>query len=106
VASVCRVAVFFGAGFCTSILAYGQTGSGKTFTMSGEEGAQCSGGSGLMARACAHLFHEIARSGADTAVHCSFLEIYNEAIYDLIHWTQEQLPVRFDARKVCMWPDV
>ena len=33
--------------------------------------------------------------------HCccraSYCEIYNEALYDLLHWTKEQLQVRWDA---------
>ena len=27
----------------------------------------------------------------------SYCEIYNEALYDLLHWTKEQLQVRWDA---------
>ena len=27
----------------------------------------------------------------------SYCEIYNEALYDLLHWTREQLQVRWDA---------
>eukprot|EP00873_Tetraselmis_striata_P018721 jgi/Tetstr1/438985/TSEL_027477.t1 len=103
VMQLCNVPALLDAsldGYCTSILAYGQTGSGKTYTMSGGEEGRHAGGTGLMARSCTHLFGAIAQRGAAaTAVRCSFLEIYNEQIYDLINWTREQLPVRFDARK-------
>lgn len=29
----------------------------------------------------------------------SYCEIYNEALYDLLRWTKQQLPVRWDAAK-------
>lgn len=29
----------------------------------------------------------------------SYCEIYNEALYDLLHWTREQLQVRWDAAR-------
>ena len=34
---------------------------------------------------------------ASAAAGASYCEIYNEALYDLLHWTKEQLQVRWDA---------
>jgi len=91
------------AGYNVSILAYGQTGSGKTFTVSGSEDSRLSGagtGDGVMAMSCHYLFSSIhQRPESQTTLSCSFLEIYNEQIYDLVNWTKEQLPVRWDAQK-------
>ncbi len=36
----------------------------------------------------------------------SYCEIYNEALYDLLHWTKEQLQVRWDAGKGFHVPDL
>ena len=38
--------------------------------------------------------HEVRHDGCCRASYC---EIYNEALYDLLHWTREQLQVRWDA---------
>lgn len=83
------------AGFNSSIFAYGQTGSGKTHTMLGDipltsnsDGGlspQC----GLIPRVFDALFDSIAKRERDGgtlqfSVKCSFLEIYNEEIIDLL----------------------
>ena len=41
--------------------------------------------------------------GARRASHC---EIYNEALYDLLRWTKQQLAVRWDAAKGFHVPDL
>ncbi|CAE8625357.1 unnamed protein product [Polarella glacialis] len=73
-------------GYNSTIFAYGQTGSGKTHTMlnvhSEEE-------LGLIPRISRSLFARIAdltreRGTRRFLVQCSFLEIYNEMIYDLL----------------------
>jgi kinesin family member 15 len=83
------------AGFNTSIFCYGQTGSGKTHTMIGvadrtEDGALVEE-SGLTLRVFEALFARISdeeqAKGHETvrySVKCSFLEIYNEEISDLL----------------------
>eukprot|EP00887_Chlorella_sp_A99_P006382 scaffold3.g6382.t1 len=71
-------------GYSGTVFAYGQTGSGKTFTISG--GTERYADRGLVPRALAALFGQIAARGAAVAytVHLSYLEIYNEVGYDLL----------------------
>jgi len=65
-----------------TIFAYGQTGSGKTFTISGENSSYVQ--RGIIPRTAHHIFREIdMRVDREVTVRCSFLEIYNEELYDL-----------------------
>ena len=75
-------------GYNGTIFAYGQTGSGKTFTITG--GADRYVDRGIIPRAISHIFAE-AQKGGDTSyeVRCSYLEIYNEAGYDLLDPSHE-----------------
>lgn len=68
-------------GFNVCIFAYGQTGSGKTWTMSGP-----SSNRGVNTRALDELFHKSATRRADynDTISVSILEVYNEAIRDLL----------------------
>ncbi|KDO26353.1 hypothetical protein SPRG_08427 [Saprolegnia parasitica CBS 223.65] len=84
-------------GYNGTIFAYGQTGSGKTFTMLGEED-QRSGrpnvNKGLVPRVLEYLFEKRdvrdassefeATSTIEYKYICSFLEIYNERVFDLL----------------------
>ena len=36
----------------------------------------------------------------------SYCEIYNEALYDLLKWSKQQLPVRWDSGKGFYVPDL
>ncbi|XP_072969272.1 kinesin-like protein KIN-12B isoform X1 [Typha angustifolia] len=98
------------AGFNSSIFAYGQTGSGKTYTMWGpasalSEDKSLSNERGLTPRVFEQLF---ARIDEEQTKHsnkqlnykccCSFLEIYNEQITDLLDPTQKNLQIREDNR--------
>lgn len=69
-------------GYNACVFAYGQTGSGKTFTMMGTAEAQ-----GLIPRICRSLFGRM-KIGQDDGVgyktQCSYLEIYNERVKDLL----------------------
>ncbi|KAM0680427.1 hypothetical protein GINT2_001487 [Glugoides intestinalis] len=67
-----------------SILAYGQTGSGKTYTM----GLSAHNEKGVIQYALEWIF----KSGA--VLTCSFIEIYNENIYDLMSETRVPLNLR------------
>lgn len=107
------------AGFNSSIFAYGQTGSGKTHTMLGA--VQRDGATGALDAACGliprvfeALFAAIAQreqaecarggagNGASTgggaslrySVKCSFLEIYNEEVTDLLEPGSNGLQIR------------
>ncbi|KAJ9506575.1 hypothetical protein QJQ45_018998 [Haematococcus lacustris] len=87
------------AGFSGCIFAYGQTGAGKTFTMAGDIRNYVH--RGVIPRAIHHIFHE-----ADTRVDkiyktkVSYLEIYNDQLYDLLAPTpgsSEGLAIMEDA---------
>ena len=68
-------------GFNTCCFAYGQTGSGKTYSMFGNDNEI----RGIIPRSAEYLFQSLAKKGnsVETAVVCSFLEIYNDQIRDL-----------------------
>eukprot|EP00930_Biecheleria_cincta_P047929 TRINITY_DN33328_c0_g1_i1.p1 TRINITY_DN33328_c0_g1~~TRINITY_DN33328_c0_g1_i1.p1 ORF type:complete len:1174 (+),score=312.87 TRINITY_DN33328_c0_g1_i1:164-3685(+) len=72
-------------GFNGTIFAYGQTGSGKSWSMSGGPGEL----QGIIPRVNAKLFEEIAEKQSNSTrrflVMCSFFEIYNEIIFDLLN---------------------
>ncbi|KAE9119760.1 Kinesin-like protein [Phytophthora fragariae] len=82
-------------GYNGTIFAYGQTGSGKTFTMQGPDDVIDADAPsltqdqlalrGLVPRVFDYLFANVV--AADNVQHsfaCSFLEIYNERVYDLL----------------------
>ncbi|KAK3744893.1 hypothetical protein QZH41_013769 [Actinostola sp. cb2023] len=66
-----------------TIMAYGQTGAGKTFTMTGS--TERFEHRGIIPRAIQQLFREISQK-PDIAVtaRVSYMEIYNEYMYDLL----------------------
>ncbi|KAI8474570.1 MAG: kinesin-domain-containing protein [Monoraphidium minutum] len=99
----------FCQGFNGTILAYGQTGSGKTYTMGtaaaakdssplsagagargaaagGASGRGGGGGGGVVPRAVARLFEYLDHAAAlyDTSLRATYVEIYNEAVQDLL----------------------
>lgn len=78
-------------GYNGTIFAYGQTGSGKTFTMQGpvtEESTSFNILRGIIPRSIEHIFLEIQEqersSNVTFMIKCSFIEIYNECLYDLL----------------------
>jgi kinesin family protein 4/21/27 len=87
-------------GYHATIFAYGQTGAGKTFTMEGysyssnensapkpiiEKSEKC----GIIPRSINYLFEKIELEAEKTRrkynIYCSFLQIYNEKIFDLLN---------------------
>ncbi|GLC42055.1 Kinesin heavy chain [Pleodorina starrii] len=71
------------SGYNGTVFCYGQTGAGKTFTMSG--GGAGYAHRGIIPRALHHIFREIdLRVDKMYRVHVSYLEIYNEQLYDLL----------------------
>eukprot|EP00403_Amphidinium_massartii_P049291 CAMPEP_0178463526 /NCGR_PEP_ID=MMETSP0689_2-20121128/50379_1 /TAXON_ID=160604 /ORGANISM="Amphidinium massartii, Strain CS-259" /LENGTH=870 /DNA_ID=CAMNT_0020090413 /DNA_START=81 /DNA_END=2693 /DNA_ORIENTATION=- len=65
-----------------TIFAYGQTGSGKTFTITG--GAERYADRGLIPRTISHMFDAFRKGEAKSTMYISYLEIYNDAGYDLL----------------------
>jgi kinesin family protein 6/9 len=66
-----------------TIMSYGQTGSGKTFTMIGDTSNFQH--RGIAPRALSHIFSEVAmRTETNFTVMCTYMEIYNERIFDLL----------------------
>ncbi|KAJ6343453.1 hypothetical protein OIU76_005234 [Salix suchowensis] len=98
------------AGFNSSVFAYGQTGSGKTYTMWGpanvlsDENFLCDQ-QGLTPRVFQRLFDRINEEQIKHTdkqlkyqCRCSFLEIYNEQITDLLDPSQRNLQIREDMQ--------
>ncbi|OWZ13917.1 Kinesin [Phytophthora megakarya] len=89
-------------GFNSTLFAYGQTGSGKSFTMFGAEtdlsryrpGLQNSQ-AGIIPRAIKEIFAATVQmeTDAQATVFCSFVQIYNEQIFDLLRDTQMNTPL-------------
>ncbi|KAK3263260.1 hypothetical protein CYMTET_27925, partial [Cymbomonas tetramitiformis] len=100
------------AGYNSSIFAYGQTGSGKTHTMLGQLPDLAIDSypeeRGIIPRVFEHLFttiqqaqeESLARDGesAKFVCKCSFLEIYNETITDLLDPSVASLQIREDIK--------
>ncbi|CAN6465102.1 unnamed protein product [Victoria cruziana] len=96
-------------GYNSCMFAYGQTGSGKTHTMlgdieggSGRHSVNC----GMTPRVFDYLFSRIQKekeARRDEKLKfickCSFLEIYNEHILDLLDPSSSNLQIREDAKK-------
>eukprot|EP00026_Physarum_polycephalum_P000407 Phypoly_transcript_00408.p1 GENE.Phypoly_transcript_00408~~Phypoly_transcript_00408.p1 ORF type:complete len:1623 (+),score=348.10 Phypoly_transcript_00408:62-4870(+) len=76
------------SGYNATIFAYGQTGSGKTWTIQGgmnENGDILTEQRGLIPRIFEYLFQLMKEDTSATyTCKCSFLEIYNEQITDLL----------------------
>jgi hypothetical protein len=74
-------------GFNATVLAYGQTGSGKTWTMgSGYTSNLDPDEFGIIPRVINLIFDEVDKKKSKIAfvIKCSFLEIYNEELNDLL----------------------
>ncbi|KAJ4452882.1 putative Kinesin protein [Paratrimastix pyriformis] len=98
-------------GFNSTIMAYGQTGTGKTYTMLGAEGSGTRPNSippseivdrtadqtaGIIPRAIEQIWqhmraHEAEPNGSTWSLSCSYMELYNEHLRDLL------LPSAFPA---------
>ena len=91
-------------GFNCTVFAYGQTGTGKTHTMEGagdekkEKTERASDtpdaslasddaiptNAGIVPRALRQIFSHLANTTTEYSVKCTFLELYNEEITDLL----------------------
>ncbi|KAB0793392.1 hypothetical protein PPYR_13012 [Photinus pyralis] len=87
------------AGYNCTVFAYGQTGTGKTYTMTGSlsylDPVDCHNANsrtdsvlddaaGLIPRVIEKLFDELKKVQEPYSVQCSYLEIYNEDLRDLL----------------------
>lgn len=101
-------------GFNVTFLSYGQTGSGKTYTMFGsdwdsliqQEGRGAKKQStflgsiesdenfaGLLPRCMHHLFSKMYPGKKNVNIYCSFLQLYNEKLIDLLELSDKQLTI-------------
>lgn len=71
-------------GYNVTILAYGQTGSGKTYSMGTNYAGEDS--TGIIPRAVREIFQSIETKKSEWTfkVTISFMELYNEQLYDLL----------------------
>ena len=87
-------------GYNGTVFAYGQTGCGKTYTMMGVVSDPEL--RGVIPNAFAHIFGFIQSEGSQKRflVRCSFVEIYNEEVRDLLGKNNDKaLEVREDPKK-------
>ena len=77
-------------GYHSTLMAYGQTGSGKTHSLAS--------GDGLINQMLGHLYRSIDEDAAAEfyRVTISYVQVYNERVYDLLHPTETEraLPLR------------
>ncbi|MEE6518008.1 hypothetical protein FKM82_028689 [Ascaphus truei] len=94
-------------GYNGTVFAYGQTGSGKTFTMLGPSDSDnfTHNLRGVIPRSFEYLFFLINREkekagdGKSFLCKCSFIEIYNEQIFDLLDSASAGLFLREHIKK-------
>ncbi|GJP43773.1 hypothetical protein CLOM_g3190 [Closterium sp. NIES-68] len=96
-------------GYHCCLLAYGQTGAGKTFTMEGPDGESDGDGAqsstdkrGLIPRILQYIFRKLSADRElqmlEFTIRCSYLQIYNEQVSDLLEPDSMNLNVREDLR--------
>jgi kinesin family protein 11 len=73
-------------GFNCTIFAYGQTGTGKTYTMTGDISniLPPPDAAGIIPRVLYALFDRLEADEIENSVKCSFIELYNEELRDLL----------------------
>ena len=83
---------------CT-LFCYGQTSSGKTFTMEGIRNNNEL--MGIIPRSMNYIFNKINDMSCDIefSVKCSYYQIYNEKIQDLLDTRKTDLSIREDKKK-------
>ncbi len=91
-------------GYNATIFAYGQTGAGKTFTMMGSGEGAVGENQGLIQRVFDHLFKRIAElekgeGKIEVSCKCSYLEIYNEQVTDMLSEGSSGIVIRDDPKK-------
>lgn len=95
-------------GYNGTVLAYGQTGSGKTHTLFGADGNKdASEGRGVVPRCLEFIFGALEAMSRESApadefkslCKCTFTEIYNERVYDLLDSGCPMVTVREDLKR-------
>ncbi|XP_071477175.1 kinesin-like protein KIF11 [Diadema antillarum] len=95
-------------GYNCTVFAYGQTGTGKTFTMEGERTPdpdlswEADPLAGIIPRAMHQIFEKLRGSEAEFSVRVSYLELYNEELFDLLSSQEDAMRLRIfedSARK-------
>ncbi|KAJ8028309.1 Chromosome-associated kinesin KIF4 [Holothuria leucospilota] len=86
-------------GLNATVLAYGQTGSGKTYSMGSGYDLTDTQKMGVIPRVVKSLFEGIKERSetADFILKCSFLELHNDDILDLLQEDRAPLAVREDT---------
>ena len=81
-------------GYNGTIFAYGQTGAGKSWSMMGDKNHPEL--KGIIPRSGDEIFERINQcaTGTEFIVKCSYLEVYREAIKDLLDPSKVNLPIR------------
>ena len=90
-------------GYNCTIFAYGQTGTGKTYTMTGDMSDTpgfLSDSAGVIPRVLQELFKKLEGDNVECSVKCSFIELYNEELRDLLSAEENaKLKIYEDAQK-------
>eukprot|EP00300_Choanocystis_sp_HF-7_P000762 c10629_g1_i2.p1 GENE.c10629_g1_i2~~c10629_g1_i2.p1 ORF type:complete len:664 (+),score=165.25 c10629_g1_i2:38-2029(+) len=80
-------------GFHATIFAYGQTGAGKSWSMFGSSASAAD--EGIVPRSTKYIFETIEKmKDKEFLISCSYLEIYNESISDLLNLNNRDLAIR------------
>ncbi|XP_028966436.1 osmotic avoidance abnormal protein 3 [Galendromus occidentalis] len=90
-------------GYCVGILAYGQTSSGKTYTIGTNGVEECYiANPGIISRAASDIFRLAVPREETTKiiVKVTFMEIYNEQAFDLLHVDDKKKPVIKKVRDI------
>lgn len=109
-----EVSTFVTKGFNCCLFAYGQTGAGKTYSILGKAQDLASNtlceSRGILPRLLNDLFCWQKKWENRSLIKCSYMEIYNEQIFDLVHCRiiaaqlrREEPPnkIRFEEGGVC-----
>ena len=91
------------SGYNSTIFAYGQTGAGKTFTILGPSQDPEDIQRGLLPRCFEYIFNSVQdlteQQQIQFLVKCSYLEIYQEQINDLLDPSPQNLQLREDMKR-------
>ena len=87
-------------GYNCTVFAYGRTGTGKTYTMEGNTASNIpiekDPDAGIIPRALNALFDALnATEATEWSVRVSFLELYNEEIFDLLSGSDDHSKLRY-----------